>query len=50
MRQLMHVGYRVAAEAGDEFLGALDRYRETIASRVQANLLERHIKPLFLGE
>ncbi len=48
LRQLLHVGYRVAAELGPRFLAALDRYEPTIAENVTANLYERHIHPLFL--
>jgi len=47
-RQLLHVGYKVAAEMGDEFLGALERYEETIAQNVTENIFERHIKPIFM--
>lgn len=47
-RQLIHVGYKIAAEMGDRFLSALDTYHEIIAGKVKHNLLERHLKPLFL--
>lgn len=47
-RQLLHVGYKVAAEMGDEFLGALKRYEETIAQNVTENIFNRHIKPIFV--
>jgi tagaturonate epimerase len=47
-RQLIHVGYKIAAEMGDQFLKALDRHQEIIAGKVKFNLLERHLKPLFL--
>jgi len=47
-RQLIHVGYKVAAEMGDRFLSALDTHRGIIAERVKNNLLEKHLKPLFL--
>jgi len=47
-RQLIHVGYKIAAEMGDQFLSALDRHHEIIAGKVKNNLLERHLKPLFL--
>ena len=49
MRQLMHVGYRVAAEMGDTFYSMLGKYAGIIGERVKYNLLERHLKPLFLG-
>lgn len=49
-RQLIHVGYKIAAEMGDRFLSALDRHHEIIAGKVKYNLLERHLKPLFLPQ
>jgi tagaturonate epimerase len=50
LRQLLHVGYKVAAELGDRFTAALERYAETIAANVTNNLYRRHICPLFLGD
>ena len=47
-RQLIHVGYKVAAEMGGRFLRALDENKSVVASRVTENLLEKHIQPLFL--
>ena len=47
-RQLIHVGYKVAAEMGNRYLSALDNNREIVAERVKNNLLEKHLKPLFL--
>jgi len=49
-RQLLHVGYKVAAEMGPRFTEALDKYEAVIAENVTANLYERHIRPLFLGQ
>jgi tagaturonate epimerase len=49
MRQLMHVGYKVAAEMGDTFQDMLDKHAGVIGGKVKFNLLERHLKPLFLG-
>jgi len=48
VRQLLHVGYKIAAEMGDQFLHALQTYEETIAEQVTTNIFERHMKPLFL--
>jgi len=48
LRQLLHVGYKIAAEMGSRFTDALDKYEETIAANVTENIYERHIKPLFL--
>lgn len=47
MRQLLHVGYKVAAEMGDRYLAALDANRVAIGRCVTGNLLDRHILPLF---
>ena len=47
-RQLLHVGYKVAAELGDEYLSMLKTCEESISRNVTVNILDRHIKPLFL--
>ena len=46
-RQLLHVGYKVAAEMGDEFLEMVSRHRELVAEQVLTNIFERHILRLF---
>jgi tagaturonate epimerase len=46
-RQLLHVGYKVAAELGSVYLSALRSHRRIIAMQVTENILERHIKALF---
>jgi hypothetical protein len=48
-RQLVHVGYKVAAQMGEAYLCALEKCEDIIAANVQYNLLERHIKPIFLS-
>jgi len=48
LRQLLHVGYKVAAKIGGRYLGMLSECRESIERNVTENLFERHIKPLFL--
>ena len=48
LRQLVHVGYKVAAQMGDRYLKMLDACEPTIARNVTANLYERHLKPLFV--
>jgi hypothetical protein len=48
LRQLVHVGFKVAAQMGDRYLDMLDACEPTISRNVTANLYERHIKPLFL--
>ena len=47
-RQLLHVGFKIAAEIGERYLAALRRHEAIIARNVTTNLFERHIKPLFL--
>jgi hypothetical protein len=47
VRQLLHVGYRIAAEMGLRFTDALERHAGTIGPQVTANLWERHLRPLF---
>ena len=47
-RQLIHVGYKVAAEMGERYLDALKRFRPTIAGNVTANIYERHLRRIFL--
>ena len=47
-RQLLHVGYKVAAEKGAAFIQALDENRHHIADLVTENLFEKHMRPLFL--
>jgi hypothetical protein len=48
-RQLLHVGFKVAAKMGDRYLHALEANEEIVARNVTTNLFERHIKPVFLG-
>jgi hypothetical protein len=48
LRQLLHVGFKVAAKMGGRYLEQLDRCAATISRNVTANLFERHIQPLFL--
>ncbi len=47
-RQLLHVGYKIAAKMGRRYLDMLEACRETVARNVTENLFERHIRPLFL--
>ena len=48
MRQLLHVGFKVAAKLGNAYLNLLDEARSVVSHNVTTNLFERHIKPLFL--
>ncbi len=49
-RQFVHVGYKIAAEMGDEFLQALEQNEAVIAEKVSDNIYQRHMCPLFLGK
>jgi hypothetical protein len=46
-RQLIHVGYKVAAELGDEFIRMTGKYSEIVGEQVTTNIFERHIRRLF---
>lgn len=48
-RQLLHVGYKIAAEMGPRYLKALEQFEPVIAKNVTENLWQRHIRPVFLG-
>lgn len=48
LRQLLHVGYKVAAEMGDTYRQALVDNEKIVAKNVTENLFDRHIVPLFL--
>jgi hypothetical protein len=48
LRQLIHVGYKIAAKKGDAYLDALEAHEKSVAKNVTENLYERHLKPLFL--
>ena len=50
LRQLLHVGYKVAAEMGQRFVGALEAHAGVVAENVTENIYRRHICPLFFGE
>jgi hypothetical protein len=49
-RQLLHVGFKVAAKMGDKYLKALEDNEEVVAKNVTTNLYDRHIRPVFLGK
>ena len=46
-RQLLHVGYKIAAEFGDKYLNALEANKKIVAKNVTENILERHLKIIF---
>jgi hypothetical protein len=47
-RQLLHVGFKVAAKMGRRYLDLLESNEKVIAKNVTENLFERHIKPVFV--
>ncbi len=49
LRQLLHVGYKVAAKMGPRYLTMLEECEPTISRNVTENLFDRHIVPLFLA-
>ncbi|KAF0237491.1 MAG: hypothetical protein FD181_1884 [Prolixibacteraceae bacterium] len=46
-RQLIHVGYKVAAEMGDGYTNLLKKYAEVVGGCVEENIYDRHLKRLF---
>jgi hypothetical protein len=48
-RQLLHVGFKIAARMGSRYLDLLDANEAVIAKNVTENLFARHIAPVFLG-
>lgn len=48
-RQLLHIGFKIAADMEDRYLNALKEYEAVIAEHVCENLFERHIKRLFVS-
>ncbi len=49
LRQLLHVGFKVAAKMGSRYLDLLDANETVIAKNVTTNLYDRHIAPVFFG-
>jgi len=49
-RQLIHVGFKIAAKKGDRYLNALKKHEAVIAKNVTENLFDRHMKPLLFGK
>jgi hypothetical protein len=49
LRQLLHVGFKVAAKIGHRYLDLLEANEAVIAKNVTENLYSRHIAPVFLG-
>jgi hypothetical protein len=49
-RQLLHVGFKVAARMGRSYTDLLQAHHAIIARNVTHNLYARHIAPVFLGK
>jgi len=49
VRQLLHVGYKIAAHMGERYTRLLDECEASISRNVTQNLFDRHIVPLFIG-
>ena len=48
LRQLVHVGFKIAAQMGDRYLAMLRTCEPAVAKNVTGNLFDRHLKPLFI--
>jgi hypothetical protein len=46
-RQLLHVAYKIAAEMGARFTGALNKHKDIIAQNVAENIFDRHVRRIF---
>ncbi len=49
VRQLLHVSFKLAAKAGTRYTDLLKANESIVGKQVTENLLERHLKPLFVG-
>ncbi|HEX4032475.1 MAG TPA: tagaturonate epimerase family protein [Terracidiphilus sp.] len=49
VRQLLHVGFKIAAKMGPRYIHLLEANEPVIARNVTENLFDRHIAPVFLG-
>jgi hypothetical protein len=47
LRQLIHVGYKVASEMGDRYTDLLKLHKDVIGQCVEENIYDRHLKRLF---
>jgi hypothetical protein len=50
VRQLLHVGYKVAAQMGERYTNALEANEAVVAKNVTENIFDRHLKRVFIGE
>ena len=49
LRQLLHVGFKVAAKMGPKYLHLLEEFEPSVSKNVTTNLFDRHIRPLFMA-
>jgi hypothetical protein len=49
-RQLLHVGFKVAAGLGEQYIDALRRNEAVVAKNVSENIFDRHLRPVFIGK
>ncbi len=47
VRQLLHIGFKLAAKMGPRYMNLLAEYEPIVSRNVTANLLDRHIRPLW---
>jgi len=50
LRQLLHVGFKVAAKLGRRYLDLLESNEAIVGRNVTENLYARHIVPVFMGK
>jgi tagaturonate epimerase len=46
-RQLLHIGFKIAAEMGERFTDALRANQPSVSRNVTENLFQRHLLPIF---
>jgi hypothetical protein len=49
LRQLLHVGFKLAAKAGRRYLDLLEANADVVGRNVTENIYARHLRPLFIG-
>ena len=49
LRQLLHVGFKIAAKLGPRYIDLVEANGDVIAKNVTENLFDRHIAPVFIG-
>jgi len=49
LRQLLHVGFKLAAKAGRRYLDLLEANTAVVGRNVTENIYARHLRPLFVG-